>query len=73
MIYSVLYKKDFYQICLTTLTTNNKSNESMKNPETRLIEYFYQVDDFNKVFIDQLQTPVSPILRKYFSRVAQLM
>ncbi len=28
----------------------------MKNPESKLIEIFYHINGFNKVFINELQT-----------------
>jgi len=49
----MLYKKDSFQICSAN---QQKQKESMKNPETKLIEIFCHIDDFNKVSINQLQT-----------------
>jgi hypothetical protein len=36
--------------------TNKERKESMKNIESKLIEIFCHIDDFNRVFINQLQT-----------------
>jgi hypothetical protein len=36
--------------------TNKERKESMKNLENKLIEIFCHIDDFNQVFIKELQT-----------------